>query len=774
MAKARRTNEIRLLGVVRRKRSALLMSTALQATVALVLATPAVAQPAPNAQPTGGVVVAGAAAISQTARNTAINQSTQRAAVNWQTFNVGSAQSVTFNQPNASAVTLNRVTGPDPSQIAGRIDANGQIVLVNQSGVTFFKGAQVNANGLMVTAAGISNQNFMAGAMIFNQPGNPNAKIDNQGSITIRQAGLAALVAPQVANSGVITAKLGHVVLAGAKTATLDLYGDGLLSLDVTNQVTQKPADKNANAVTALVTNTGIIVADGGTVQLTARAADGIVQNLVQAGGKISAATIGEQTGTVALNGVGGSIVVEGQLSAVGSAAGTKGGAIEIATTGNVTLASTARINASGKAGGGVVAIGTNLARARGGPSVAPAVVAANTTMQAGAKISANATGKGAGGRVTVLSRSSTTMAGTIDAKGGASGGDGGFVEVSGNTGFSLTGMVDVSAPMGATGTILLDPLDLDIVAAGANDKAVGTTGVDVGSPDQATSITVTGSVLTALAGNLQIEASRNLSIDTPLAFTNQTVGSTVQFLAGNNLTVNQSVSTAGGSLSLAAAVATDGTTAFTNFNPAGVLTINAAVGDASTGNIHLTGGTGGIALAGNLQVATGNSIALSTTGGITQTAGGILASPLLVVSTGSASLTGANTVTQLAAQLSGAGSSLTFNNAAAALAVGTVSGVSGITTNAGDVSLTTTTSGGIALDQSIAAAGNTVTIDSAGTLSQVAGSSITAAALASAGVAGNASLLGTANAISNLDAFTATTGNIAINDWWLSASPAM
>src|SRR3984885_12601643 len=251
-------------------RSTLLVSTALQATAMLLLSLSAHAQPAPNARPLGGTVVGGAASISNTANNTAINQSTQRAAVNWNSFNVGSQQSVTFNQPNVSAVTLNRVTGPDPSQIAGRIDANGQIILMNQSGVTFFKGTQVNANGLMVTAAGISNQNFMAGAMIFDQPGNPNAKIDNQGSITIKQAGLAALVAPQVANSGVITAKLGHVVLAGAKTATLDLYGDGLLSLDVTNQVTQTPADKNANAVTALVTNTGVIVADGGTVQLTA------------------------------------------------------------------------------------------------------------------------------------------------------------------------------------------------------------------------------------------------------------------------------------------------------------------------------------------------------------------------------------------------------------------------------------------------------------------------------------------------------------------------
>ena len=99
--------------------------------------------------------------------------------------------------------------------------------------------------------------------------------IDNQGNITIKEAGLAALVAPQVANSGMITAKLGHVVLAGAKTATLDLYGDGLLSLDVTNQVTQAPIGKDGKAVTALVTNTGVIIADGGTVQLTARAADG-------------------------------------------------------------------------------------------------------------------------------------------------------------------------------------------------------------------------------------------------------------------------------------------------------------------------------------------------------------------------------------------------------------------------------------------------------------------------------------------------------------------
>ena len=132
MAKARRNDTVRLLGVVRRNRPALMMSTALQASVMLVLSLPARAQPAPTARPIGGTVVAGAAAISRTTNNTQIDQTSQRAAIDWHSFDVGSQQSVTFNQPSSSAVALNRVTGPDQSQIAGRIDANGQIILVNQ------------------------------------------------------------------------------------------------------------------------------------------------------------------------------------------------------------------------------------------------------------------------------------------------------------------------------------------------------------------------------------------------------------------------------------------------------------------------------------------------------------------------------------------------------------------------------------------------------------------------------------------------------------------
>jgi len=405
---------IRVVSTVRRSRSALLAGTALQATTLLLVSLPARSQPALNAHPVGGVVSAGSAAVTYAPGTTTITQSSQRAAVNWQSFNVGAQQTVNFRQPSASSSTLNRVLSPNPSQIAGTINANGQVVLLNQSGVVFAKGAQVNTAGLIVSAAGMSNANFMAGKMVFDQAAKPNAAVVNNGTLTVRQAGLAALVAPRVKNAGVITAKLGHVVLAGAKTATLDMYGDGLVSLDVNNAVTEAPVGPDGKPVTALVTNTGMIRADGGTVQLTARQADGLVDNLVEAGGKITAPSVGGKTGKIVLGGLGGSVVVDGTVSANGAAPGTTGGSVAVAASDGVTLTSRARVSASGSAGGGTVAIGTTLARAIGGPGTPAALTAKRVTIAPGARITANARVRGHGGRVTVLSGEATDKGGSI------------------------------------------------------------------------------------------------------------------------------------------------------------------------------------------------------------------------------------------------------------------------------------------------------------------------------------------------------------------------
>lgn len=686
----------------------LLFSTALQsATMALALT--AHSQPAPNAQPMGGSVVAGGAAISHTSSDTRINQATQRAAINWQSFNVGSRQSVTFAQPSSSAMTLNRVIGPDPSQIAGRIDANGQVVLVNQSGVTFFRGAQVNTNGLMVSAAGISNANFMAGVMKFDQPARPNARIVNQGDITIGKAGLAALVAPQVSNAGTIAAKLGHVVLAGAKTATLDLYGDGLLSLDVNNQVTQAPS-----GATALVTNTGTVIADGGTVQLTARAADGVVQNLVAAGGTIRAATVGNRAGVIALDGIGGSIVVEGQLAAPG----TVGGTIEVASSGDVNIASSARIDASGKAGGGVIAIGTDIARAVGGPSVTPTKLASNVIVQHGATIAADAIINGNGGHVTVLSADTTDIGGVITAKGGARGGNGGLVETSG-TNLGVTGSVDASAAFGNAGTWLLDPVFLNVVSGppptGSEDGDFSETGTVLasdgltGTPDTISNGTINSStfnVVLQAQQTLTVAANIDLVATSGLNLTLQ-AGGTLTVLPGIDVTASGNVtlatggagpaappgqaspliliegpiSSTGGTLSLLS-----GSGGTINIGPGGAVSATGITLNSGSGGISLTGGAalGGAGSAIDITslgpvaaaaTSTITAVSLSSRGGVTGsvdllgTANAITAlgnfavtgGDLTVVNGGNLTLAGNQSANNLFYELATAGGTLTL-----------------------------------------------------------------------------------------------------------------
>ena len=69
-----------------------------------------------NQLPTGGQVSAGQASISQTANTLTVNQTSQRAVVDWNTFNVGSQAQVHFQQPNAQSATLNRVADNNPAR----------------------------------------------------------------------------------------------------------------------------------------------------------------------------------------------------------------------------------------------------------------------------------------------------------------------------------------------------------------------------------------------------------------------------------------------------------------------------------------------------------------------------------------------------------------------------------------------------------------------------------------------------------------------------------
>ena len=66
-----------------------------------------------QAGPSGGQVVGGAGSIQYQDQVTNITQSSQRMAIDWQTYEVQRNESVNYSQPNSSAVTLNRI--PDRS-----------------------------------------------------------------------------------------------------------------------------------------------------------------------------------------------------------------------------------------------------------------------------------------------------------------------------------------------------------------------------------------------------------------------------------------------------------------------------------------------------------------------------------------------------------------------------------------------------------------------------------------------------------------------------------
>jgi filamentous hemagglutinin family protein len=119
------------------------------------------------ALPGGGTVSAGAANISSTSTTLTVNQSSQNAAINWQSFSIAKGESVTFQQPNANSVALNRVLGADPSAILGSLSANGKVFLVNPNGILFAQGAQVNVGGLVASTLDITDSNFMPAAAQF-------------------------------------------------------------------------------------------------------------------------------------------------------------------------------------------------------------------------------------------------------------------------------------------------------------------------------------------------------------------------------------------------------------------------------------------------------------------------------------------------------------------------------------------------------------------------------------------------------------------------------
>jgi len=205
------------------------------------------------ALPQGGKVVAGDATISKPNTNTeVIKQTTDKAIIDWKSFSIAAGEKVRFYQPSSTSVTLNRVTGYDPSYILGQMSSNGKIFLVNPYGVVFGAGARVDVGGLVVSTLSIANNDFLAGrySLTSVDPDAPAQRgaIRNEGTISA-PGGTVVLAGPSVTNTGTIVANGGRVGLVAANSVSVDVEGDGLLFFQTTATEAKDPGQRRHGRV---------------------------------------------------------------------------------------------------------------------------------------------------------------------------------------------------------------------------------------------------------------------------------------------------------------------------------------------------------------------------------------------------------------------------------------------------------------------------------------------------------------------------------------------
>ena len=296
-----------------------------------------------DALPSGGRVAAGSAVIASSASATTITQTSQNAVINWDSFSVGLGNVVAFHQPDASAATLNRVTGSATSTIAGQITSNGAVYLVNPNGIAITgTGAVQTGGGFIASTLDIADADFMAGRLNFSGHGSSKT-VSNAGSINAGDGAYVALLGGAVANAGTITVPLGKVGLGSGESVALDLNGGGFMQVAVPTAL--------VTGSNALVDNSGTITVIGGRVTLSAAAVKDAVRDIIKVSGSINADSAVSDGGTITLIGgadtahMAGTVTVSGSLSATATGASGNGGQIE--TSGAAVAFTGAKVDTS-------------------------------------------------------------------------------------------------------------------------------------------------------------------------------------------------------------------------------------------------------------------------------------------------------------------------------------------------------------------------------------------------------------------------------------------
>ncbi|WP_418292852.1 filamentous hemagglutinin N-terminal domain-containing protein, partial [Megasphaera sp.] len=291
----------------------------------MVLLAMALGGTAVQAMPSGGDIRSGQGSISQDGKNMTVLQNSDRMAIDWTKFDIAKDETVRYAQPDRNAISLNRVTGGQQSVIAGNLNANGNVVLVNPNGVVFTKNSSVDVGGLVASTARLNDEamkNFGNGkdSLGLSLDKDSTAAVINEGQIKA-QGGLVALHAANVENKGTIINEGGTLAMAAAKNLTLSAADDDKLNFTVDGDLAKAQA-----------LNSGSLKANGGYVVMTAKSAGDVLSTVVNNSGTIEAKTLRKnEKGQILLDGGdNGQVEVSGTLDASGTEAGQDAGNIKV------------------------------------------------------------------------------------------------------------------------------------------------------------------------------------------------------------------------------------------------------------------------------------------------------------------------------------------------------------------------------------------------------------------------------------------------------------
>ncbi len=250
--------------------------------------TPPVANELPVPKP-GGIVQGAvikfpnASGGSSSSPGLVVEQSDPKAIIDWSSFNIGRDAWTHFDQQgHANWMALNRIYDRNPSQIFGKLTADGKIYLVNQNGILFGPSSKVNVSSLTASALNIKDDDFLAGRLNFKKENYQERSdwdaitlfVANRGVITTEKAGSVFLIADNVENQGLIESPFGQIGLAAG--TEVSIYSDSSQDLGLRVKVTDTPGNAWNLESGALVADSGLIGMYGAIVEQ-----DGLAKSMV-------------------------------------------------------------------------------------------------------------------------------------------------------------------------------------------------------------------------------------------------------------------------------------------------------------------------------------------------------------------------------------------------------------------------------------------------------------------------------------------------------------